>query len=37
LRLDAEELRRGQLRGAERVKLAALAEMLAAAHGVSTR
>jgi ferredoxin/flavodoxin---NADP+ reductase len=34
LRLDAEELRRGGLRGAERVKVAALAEMLAAAHSV---
>ncbi len=32
LRLDAEELRRGELRGAERVKLADLVEMLAAAH-----
>ena len=36
LRLDAEELRRGELRGAERVKVAALAEMLAAAHAVTT-
>ena len=34
LRLDAEELRRGELRGTERVKLAELTEMLAAAHGV---
>jgi ferredoxin/flavodoxin---NADP+ reductase len=37
LRLDAEEQRRGELRGAERVKVADLAEMLAAAHGVGTR
>ena len=37
LRLDAEELRRGELRGTERVKLAELTEMLAAAHGVGTR
>ena len=37
LRLDAEELRRGGLRGAERVKVAALAEMLAAAHSVPAR
>jgi len=36
LRLDAEELRRGAARGAERVKVAELAEMLDAAHGVAT-
>jgi ferredoxin--NADP+ reductase len=36
LRLDAEELRRGESRGAERVKVAELAEMLAAAHSVAT-
>lgn len=35
LRLDAEEIRRGGLRGAERVKVAALAEMLDAAHGAA--
>jgi ferredoxin--NADP+ reductase len=33
LRLDAEEVRRGGVRGADRVKVAALAEMLDAAHG----
>jgi ferredoxin--NADP+ reductase len=33
LRLDAEEMRLGQARGAERVKVAELAEMLAAVHG----
>jgi ferredoxin/flavodoxin---NADP+ reductase len=33
LRLDAEEVRRGGLRGAERVKVAELAEMLDHAHG----
>lgn len=33
LRLDAEEVRRGGLRGAERVKVAEMAEMLDAAHG----
>ncbi len=32
LRVDAEEVRRGGLRGAERVKIADLAEMLEAAH-----
>ena len=37
LRLDAEELRRGGLRGAERVKVAELAEMLAAAHTAPAR
>jgi ferredoxin--NADP+ reductase len=37
LRLDAEEVRRGGLRGAERVKVAELAEMLDAAHGASAR
>ncbi len=36
LRLDAEEVRRGGLRGAERVKVAELAEMLDAAHGATT-
>jgi ferredoxin--NADP+ reductase len=36
LRLDAEEIRRGGLRGAERVKVAELAEMLDAAHGAPT-
>jgi ferredoxin--NADP+ reductase len=36
LRLDAEEVRRGGLRGADRVKVAALAEMLDAAHGART-
>lgn len=35
LRLDAEEVRRGGLRGAERVKVAELAEMLDAAHGAA--
>lgn len=33
LRLDAEEVRRGGLRGADRVKVAELAEMFDAAHG----
>ncbi|MGI9003040.1 MAG: FAD-dependent oxidoreductase [Pseudonocardia sp.] len=37
LRLDAEEVRRGGTRGAERVKIAELAAMLEAAHGVPTR
>lgn len=37
LRLDAEEVRRGGQRGAERVKVAHLAEMLDAAHGASAR
>lgn len=37
LRLDAEEVRRGGLRGAERVKVAELAEMLDAAHGADAR
>jgi ferredoxin--NADP+ reductase len=36
LRLDAEEIRRGGLRSAERVKVAELAEMLDVAHGAST-
>jgi ferredoxin/flavodoxin---NADP+ reductase len=36
LRVDAEEVRRGGLRGAERVKVAELAEMLDAAHGATT-
>lgn len=36
LRLDAEEVRRGGLRGAERVKVAELAEMMDAAHGATT-
>ena len=36
LRLDAEEIRRGGLRGAERVKVADLADMLEAAHGART-
>jgi ferredoxin/flavodoxin---NADP+ reductase len=36
LRVDAEEVRRGGRRGAERVKVADLAEMLDAAHGVTT-
>jgi ferredoxin--NADP+ reductase len=36
LRLDAEEVRRGGPRGAERVKVAELAEMLDAAHGATT-
>ncbi|GAA0932522.1 FAD-dependent oxidoreductase [Pseudonocardia zijingensis] len=35
LRVDAEEVRRGGLRGAERVKVAELAEMLDAAHGAT--
>jgi ferredoxin--NADP+ reductase len=35
LRVDAEEIRRGGQRGAERVKVADLAEMLDAAHGVT--
>jgi ferredoxin--NADP+ reductase len=34
LRLDAEEIRLGAARGAERVKVADLQEMLAAVHGV---
>ena len=34
LRLDAEEIRLGQGRGADRIKVADLAEMLAAVHGV---
>ena len=33
LRLDAEEVRLGQARGAERIKVAELADMLAAVHG----
>jgi len=37
LRLDAEEIRLGQARGAERVKVAELAEMLAAVHGADVR
>ncbi len=37
LRLDAEEVRRGELRGADRVKVAALADMLVAALGARTR
>jgi ferredoxin--NADP+ reductase len=37
LRLDAEEMRLGQARGAERVKVADLAEMLAAVHGASAQ
>jgi ferredoxin--NADP+ reductase len=37
LRLDAEEVRRGGQRGAERVKVAELADMLDAAHGASAR
>ena len=36
LRVDAEEVRRGGLRGAERVKVAELAEMLDTAHGATT-
>jgi ferredoxin--NADP+ reductase len=36
LRLDAEEVRRGGGRGADRVKVAALADMLDAAHGART-
>ena len=35
LRLDAEEIRLGQRRGAERIKVAGLADMLAAVHGVA--
>jgi len=35
LRLDAEEVRLGQARGAERVKIAELADMLAAVHGAT--
>ena len=35
LRLDAEEIRLGQGRGAERIKVADLAGMLAAVHGVA--
>lgn len=35
LRLDAEEIRLGQARGAERVKVADLQEMLAAVHGIA--
>lgn len=35
LRLDAEEIRLGQARGADRVKIAELAEMLAAVHGAA--
>jgi ferredoxin--NADP+ reductase len=36
LRLDAEEIRLGQARGADRVKVAELAEMLACVHGATT-
>lgn len=36
LRLDAEEIRRGGLRGAERVKVSHLADMLDSAHGTRT-
>jgi ferredoxin--NADP+ reductase len=36
LRLDAEEVRLGSARGAERVKVAELAAMLSAAHGAGT-
>jgi ferredoxin/flavodoxin---NADP+ reductase len=36
LRVDAEEVRRGGLRGAERVKVAELAEMLDVAHAATT-
>lgn len=36
LRLDAEEVRRGGARGAERVKVAELTEMFDAAHGATT-
>ncbi|HYH29043.1 MAG TPA: FAD/NAD(P)-binding protein [Pseudonocardia sp.] len=36
MRLDAEEVRRGGARGAERVKVAELADMLDAAHGATT-
>ena len=36
LRLDAEEIRLGQARGADRIKVAALADMLAAVHGATT-
>ena len=35
LRLDAEEIRLGQARGADRIKVADLAGMLAAVHGVA--
>jgi ferredoxin--NADP+ reductase len=35
LRLDAEEVRLGQARGAERIKVADLAEMRAAVHGMA--
>jgi ferredoxin--NADP+ reductase len=35
LRLDAEEIRLGQARGAERIKVADLAAMLAAVHGAA--
>ena len=35
LRLDAEEIRLGQARGADRVKVAELQEMLAAVHGAA--
>jgi ferredoxin--NADP+ reductase len=37
LRLDAEEVRRGGLREAERVKVADMAEMLEHARGVPAR
>ena len=37
LRLDAEEIRRGGLRGAERVKVAELADMLDTALGTPAR
>ena len=37
LRLDAEEVRRGGLRGAERVKVAELADMLDTALGTPAR
>jgi ferredoxin--NADP+ reductase len=37
LRLDAEEIRLGEVRGAERVKVAELSAMLAAVHGSSVR
>jgi ferredoxin--NADP+ reductase len=36
LRLDAEEIRLGQGRGAERIKVADLADMLAAVYGAAT-
>jgi ferredoxin--NADP+ reductase len=36
LRLDAEEIRLGQARGADRIKVAELAEMLACVHGATT-